>query len=210
MNEGFHLIEHPLLQHKLITLRDKNTNTKDFRSCVAEITTILAYEATRDLPVCERSVETPFANMQAPDMEPGSLAAVVLLRAGLGMADGVQTLAPFVKIGHIGIYKDKETGLPVQYYSKMPTDISRRHVLLLEPMLATGETADHAIRMLENYRCPAISLITIVSVQRGIDLVLSRHPYVNIYAAAVDDKINENGYIVPGLGDIGDRMFGTK
>lgn len=207
---SFHLIDHPLLQHKLFTLRDENTKTKDFRTCLSEMTSILCYEATRKMPMREVSVTTPFAEMKAPDMEPGSLAAVAVLRSGLGMTEGVLTLAPFTKVGHIGIYKDKESGQLVQYYSKMPLDISRRHVLLLEPMIATGETADFAIRMLENYRCPAVSLLSIVAVQQGVDLILSRHPYVNIYAAALDSGVNGDGYIVPGLGDIGDRMFGTR
>ncbi len=209
-NERFHLIDHPLLAHKLFTLRDKNTKTKDFRTCLSEMTSILCYEATRTMPMRRVPVETPFAAMEAPDMEPGSLAAVAVLRSGLGMTEGVLTLAPFAKVGHIGIYIDKELGRPVQYYSKMPTDISNRHVLLLEPMLATGRTADYAITMLENYRCPAVSLLTIVAVQQGVDLVLERHPYVHIFAAALDSSINELGYIVPGLGDIGDRMFGTR
>ena len=207
--EKFHLIEHPLLQHKLFRLRDRSTGTKEFRKVVAEMTSLLCYEATKDIPLCEKTLETPFGEVTAREIEGKTLAAVAVLRSGLGMLDGVLSLVPSAKVGHIGIYKDRNTGQPVQYYCKMPQDIGQRQVLLLEPMLATGETAEMAVRMLENYRCYQVKLLCLVAVQQGIDYLMKRHPNVEIYCAAVDGGMNRDGYIVPGIGDAGDRMFGT-
>ena len=207
--ERFHLIQHPLLEHKLFQLRNRYTGTKDFRKCVEEMTSLLCYEATRDIPMGERPVETPFGEIKAREIEGKTLAAVVILRAGLGMLDGVLSLVPSAKVGHIGIYKDEKTGELVRYYCKMPQDIVHRQVLLLEPILATGETTDMAVQMLENYRCYQVKLLCLVAVQQGVDFLLKRHPGLEIYCAAMDSRINEEGYIIPGIGDAGDRMFGT-
>ena len=209
MDDHIHVIQHPLMEHKLFQLRNRNTGTRDFRKCVAEMTSLLCYEATRNLPLCEKTVETPLGTMTARDIEGKTLAAVAILRSGLGMVDGILTLVPSAKVGHIGIYRDDQTDQLVQYYCKMPQDISRRQVLLLEPLLATGETTSMAVRMLENYRCTEISLLCLVASEQGIEKIRKQHPGVHIYCAAVDSRVNADGYLVPGIGDAGDRIFGT-
>ncbi len=176
---------------------------------VSEMTTLLCYEATRDIPLQETQVTTPLGRANCHEIEGKTLAAVAILRSGLGMVDGVMTLVPTAKIGHIGIYKDETTKKPVEYYCKMPTDISSRQVLLLEPMLATGETTSYAAQILENYRCHDIKLLCLVAHQDAVERILREHPKVNIYCAALDDEVNERGFLVPGVGDAGERMFGT-
>lgn len=209
MNERFHLIDHPLLEHKLCQLRDQNTGTKEFRFLVSEMTTLLCYEATRDIPLREKEVTTPLGTASCHEIEGKTLAAVAILRSGLGMVDGVMTLVPTAKIGHIGIYRDETTKKPVEYYCKMPTDIASRQVLLLEPMLATGETSSYAAQIIENYRCHDIKLLCLVAHRDAVERILRDHPTVNIYCAALDDEVNERGFLVPGVGDAGERMFGT-
>ena len=209
MDERFHLIDHPLLEHKLCQLRDDNTGTKEFRFLVSEMTTLLCYEATRDIPLHDKRVKTPLGYADCKEIEGKTLAAVAILRAGLGMVDGVMTLVPSAKIGHIGIYKDETTKKPVEYYCKMPTDISSRQVLLLEPMLATGETTSYAAQIIENYRCHDIKLLCLVAHKDAVERLLKEHPTLHIYCAALDDQVNEKGFLFPGVGDAGERMFGT-
>lgn len=208
--EHVHVLDHPLLQHKLSILRDKNTGVKDFRQIVSEIATLMCYEATRDLPVEEIEIETPVAKAKVKILSGKKLAIVPILRAGLGMVDGILTLIPSAKVGHIGLYRDPETLNPVEYYCKMPSDISERNVIILDPMLATGGSAAAAIQFLKGYECKSIKLMNIIAAPEGIKRVLADHPDVDIYCAAVDERLNDHGYIVPGLGDAGDRIFGTK
>ena len=191
-----HVLDHPLLQHKLSILRDERTGVKEFREIVSEIATLECNEATRDLPL--------------EDVTGKKLAIVPILRAGLGMVDGILTLIPSAKLGHIGLYRDPETLAPVEYYCKMPHDIAERDVIVLDPMLATGGSAVAAIQFLKNYECRSIKLMNILAAPEGIQAVRTAHPDVDIYVAAVDEKLNDHGYIVPGLGDAGDRIFGTK
>ncbi len=205
-----HVLDHPLLQHKLSILRDKNTGVKDFRQIVSEIATLMCYEATRNLPLEEAQVETPVAPAKVKVLSGKKLAIVPILRAGLGMVDGVLALIPSAKVGHIGLYRDPETLNPVEYYCKMPSDISERIVMILDPMLATGGSASAAIQFIKGYECKSIKLMNIIAAPEGISRVLADHPDVDIYCAAVDERLNEHGYIVPGLGDAGDRIFGTK
>lgn len=208
--ENLHVLNHPLLQHKLSILRDKNTGVKDFREIVAEIATLMCYEATRDLPLVETEIETPVAKAKVKVLAGKKIALVPILRAGLGMVDGIITLIPSAKIGHIGLYRDPDTLEPVEYYCKMPADISERDILILDPMLATGGSASAAIQFLKNYECKNIKLMNIIAAPEGIRRIRTDHPDVEIFCAAVDDHLNEHGYIVPGLGDAGDRIFGTK
>ena len=205
-----HIVDHPLVQHKLSVMRDKNTSVKDFRALVGEIAMLLTYEATRDLPMTTRTIETPICPFEAPVLAGKKLAIVPILRAGLGMVDGILTLIPSAKVGHIGLYRDPETLAPVEYYCKMPHDIAERDVIVLDPMLATGGSAVAAIQFLKNYECRSIKLMNILAAPEGIQAVRTAHPDVDIYVAAVDEKLNDHGYIVPGLGDAGDRIFGTK
>lgn len=205
-----HLLEHPLLQHKLSILRDKNTGVKEFREIVSEIATLMCYEATRDLPTREVEVETPIAAGKFRKLAGKKLAIVPILRAGLGMVDGVIGLIPSAKVGHIGLYRDPETLQPVEYYCKLPPDISERDIIVVDPMLATGGSAVAAIRFLKDYGCKTIRLMVIIAAPEGISAVQKEHPDVDIYTAAIDEKLNDHGYIVPGLGDAGDRIFGTK
>ena len=205
-----HVFDHPLIQHKLSILRDKDTGAKAFRELVSEIATLMCYEATRDLPMEEVLIETPVATAKCRHIAGKKLAIVPILRAGLGMVDGILNLIPSAKVGHIGLYRDPETHKPVEYYCKMPSDIAERDVIILDPMLATGGSAAAAITFVKEYGVKNIKLMNILAAPEGIARVRQEHPDVEIYVAAVDEKLNEHGYIVPGLGDAGDRIFGTK
>ena len=208
--EKVHVLDHPLLQHKLSILRDENTGVKDFRQIVSEIATLMCYEATRDLPLEEVEIQTPVAKAKVKVIAGKKLAIVPILRAGLGMVDGILTLIPSAKVGHIGLYRDPQTLDPVEYYCKMPTDISERDIIVLDPMLATGGSASAAIQFMKGYGCKNIKLMNILAAPEGIERVHKDHPDVEIFVASVDEKLNDHGYIVPGLGDAGDRIFGTK
>ena len=208
--EKVHILDHPLLQHKLSILRDENTGVKDFRQVVSEIATLMCYEATRDLPLEEVEIKTPITTAKFKMIAGKKLAIVPVLRAGLGMVDGILTLIPSAKVGHIGLYRDPDTLEPVEYYCKMPTDIAERDVIILDPMLATGGSASAAIQFIKNYEVKHIKLMNIIAAPEGIERVHHDHPDVDIYCAALDEKLNDHGYIVPGLGDAGDRIFGTK
>lgn len=204
------ITNHPLIQHKLSILRDKNTSSKDFRSLVSEIATLECYEATRDLPVHEVDVETPICTCKAHNLEGKKLAFVPILRAGLGMVDGVLSLVPSARVGHIGLYRDPETLKPVEYYCKLPVDIAERDVIVLDPMLATGGSAIDAISMIKERHPKSIKFMGIIAAPEGLEALQKAHPDVDIYCAALDEKLDEHCYIVPGLGDAGDRIFGTK
>ena len=208
--EKVHILDHPLLQHKLTILRDENTGVKDFRQVVSEIATLMCYEATRDLPMEEVEIKTPICTGKFKSIAGKKLAIVPVLRAGLGMVDGILTLIPSAKVGHIGLYRDPDTLEPVEYYCKMPNDIAEREVIILDPMLATGGSASAAIQFIKNYEVKHIKLMNIIAAPEGIERVHHDHPDVDIYCAALDEKLNDHGYIVPGLGDAGDRIFGTK
>ncbi|WP_209343756.1 uracil phosphoribosyltransferase [Flavonifractor sp. AGMB03687] len=208
--EKVHILDHPLLQHKLSILRDEKTGVKDFRQVVSEIATLMCYEATRDLPMEEVEIKTPITTGKFKTIAGKKLAIVPVLRAGLGMVDGILTLIPSAKVGHIGLYRDPDTLEPVEYYCKMPNDIADREVIILDPMLATGGSASAAIQFIKNYEVKHIKLMNIIAAPEGIERVHHDHPDVDIYCAALDEKLNEHGYIVPGLGDAGDRIFGTK
>ena len=203
-------MDHPLLQHKLSILRDENTGVKDFREVVSEIATLMCYEATRDLPLEEVEIKTPITTAKFKTIAGKKLAIVPVLRAGLGMVDGILTLIPSAKVGHIGLYRDPDTLEPVEYYCKMPNDIAEREVIILDPMLATGGSASAAIQFIKNYEVKNIKLMNIIAAPEGIQRVHHDHPDVDIYCAALDEKLNDHGYIVPGLGDACDRIFGTK
>ncbi len=209
-SEKVHVVNHPLLAHKLTILRDKDTPTKDFRELVSEIGMFLTYEATRDLPLELREVETPICKTMAPSLKGKKFAVVPILRAGLGLVDGVLRMVPSARIGHIGLYRDEETLQPVKYFCKMPKDISERDILIVDPMLATGGSAIAAIDFMKEYGCKNIKLMVLLAAPEGIENIQKAHPEVDIYCGAVDEKLNERGYIVPGLGDAGDRIFGTK
>lgn len=205
-----HVINHPLVQHKLSIMREKNTGSKDFRALLKEISLLMGYEVTRDMPLEDIEIETPICRTTAKKVSGRKLAIVPILRAGLGMVEGLLELVPVAKVGHIGLYRDENTHLPVEYYCKLPDDIENRFVLVTDPMLATGGSASDAITMLKKRGCKNIRLMCLVGVPEGIDTVRRNHPDVDVYVAAVDDHLNENAYIVPGLGDAGDRIFGTK
>ena len=205
-----HVLEHPLIQHKLAILRDKRTGVKEFREIVGEIAALMCYEATRNLPTEEIEIETPVAPAKVRVLSGKKLAIVPILRAGLGMVDTIIDLIPSAKVGHIGLFRDPETHEPVKYYCKMPPDISERQVFIVDPMLATGGSAAAAITFLKEYGCKNITLMDIIAAPEGIAVVQKEHPDVDIFVAAVDEKLNEHAYIVPGLGDAGDRIFGTK
>ncbi len=205
-----HVVDHPLLLHKLTILRDKNTSTKDFRELVGEIGMLLTYEATRDLPLTEKEVETPLCKTTAPTLKGKKFAVVPILRAGLGLVEGVLRMVPSARVGHIGLYRDEETLEPVTYFCKLPKDIDQREALIVDPMLATGGSAAAAISFLKQYGCRQIKLMVLLAAPEGVRRVQEEHPDVEIYCGAVDDHLNEHGYIVPGLGDAGDRIFGTK
>ena len=205
----FHLIDHPLITHKLTIMRNKKTGSKDFRELLNEISMLMGYELTRDLPLQDVTIETPITKMNAKMVSGRKLAIVPILRAGLGMVDGIQSLVPVAKVGHIGLYRDPETHQPVEYYCKLPTDIQDRMVILVDPMLATGGSAIDALTLLKNKGCKNIRFMCLVAAPEGVAKVLKAHPDVEIYGAALDDHLNEHAYIVPGLGDAGDRIFGT-
>ena len=210
MNENVHVLNHPLLQHKLTILRNENTSTKDFRELVSEIAMLMTYEATRDLPLEEVTVKTPVDTGTFQTLSGKKMAIVPILRAGLGMVDGVLKMIPAARVGHIGLYRDPATLKPVKYYCKMPADIASRDVLIVDPMLATGGSASAAIPFMKEYGCKHIKLMDVLAAPEGIERIQQEHPDVEIYVAAVDSHLNDHGYIVPGLGDAGDRIFGTK
>ena len=204
------IVDHPLIQHKISLLRDRNTGTKEFRDLVSEIAMLLCYEATRDLPTEEVEVETPVALAHTKVLAGRKLALVPILRAGLGMVDGMLNLIPAAKVGHIGMYRNEETLEPVEYYCKLPNDINEREVFVLDPMLATGGSACDAIGQIKKRGAKHIKFIGLVAAPQGLKALHEAHPDVDIYVGALDEKLNDNGYIVPGLGDAGDRIFGTK
>lgn len=208
--EKVHILNHPLIQHKLSIMRDKNTSVKEFRELVSEVAALECYEATRDLPLEDVEIETPVGRGTFKRLAGKKLAIVPILRAGLGMVGGILELIPSAKVGHIGLYRDPETLEPVEYYCKMPKDISERDVIIVDPMLATGGSASAAIQFLKGYGCKNIKLMNILAAPTGIERVCKDHPDVEIYVADVDEKLNDKGYILPGLGDAGDRIFGTK
>ncbi len=205
-----HVLDHPLIQHKLAILRNRNTGVKEFRELVGEIAGLMCYEATRNLPTEEVEIETPVAKAKVRVLAGKKLAIVPVLRAGLGMVDNMIALIPSAKIGHIGLYRDPETHKPVEYYCKLPEDIESRQVFLVDPMLATGGSAVAAVDFLKQRGCKNIIMMNIIGCPEGIQAVQAAHPDVDIYLAAVDERLNENAYIIPGLGDAGDRIFGTK
>lgn len=207
---GLHIIDHPLVQHKVSLLRDKNTGTKEFRELVAEIAMFICYEATRDLPLKEIELETPIAVAKTKIISGRKLAFVPILRAGLGMVEGVTALVPAAKIGHIGLFRDPETKEPVLYYSKMPDDINERDVIIVDPMLATGHSAIASIDELKRLGVKNVKFMCIIASPEGVEAIQKAHPDVDIYAGALDQGLNDDKYIVPGVGDAGDRIFGTK
>ena len=194
--EHVHVMDHPLVAHKLTIMRDKNTSVKDFRELVSEIGMLITYEATRDLPLTTKTVETPICTAEEPTLAGKKIAVVPILRAGLGLVDGVLRMVPSARVGHIGMFRDEETLEPHVYFCKMPKDIAERDIMIVDPMLASG--------------CHNIKLMVLVAAPEGIELITKKHPDVELYCGAVDEKLNEHGYIVPGLGDAGDRIFGTK
>ena len=205
-----HLIDHPMIQHKLSIMREKETGSKDFRELLKEISLLMGYELTRDLPLTDYEIQTPIRKMTAKKVSGRKLAIVPILRAGLGMVDGLLTLVPVAKVGHIGLYRDEQTHLPVVYYCKLPEDINQRLVIVTDPMLATGGSACDALAMLKDIGCSNIRLMCLVAAPEGIAKVQKEHPDVDIFVASVDEELNGDAYIVPGLGDAGDRIFGTK
>ena len=207
---NLHVIDHPLITHKLSIMRNRKTGSKDFRELLNEIAMLMGYEVFRDLPLEEITIETPITKMKAKMVSGRKLAIVPILRAGLGMVDGLQNLVPVAKVGHIGMYRDPETHKPVEYYCKLPTDIEERLVVLVDPMLATGGSAVDALCKLKEHGCRNIRFMCLVAAPEGVKAVQEAHPDVDIYVAGMDDHLNEHGYIVPGLGDAGDRIFGTK
>ena len=204
------VLDHPLIQHKLAILRDKNTGVKEFRELIGEIAALMCYEATRNLPTIEVDVETPVATAKCRVLAGKKLAIVPILRAGLGMVNGILSLVPAAKVGHIGMYRDEETLEPHEYYCKLPVDVADRDVVVLDPMLATGGSASAAISFIKQRGAKNIKLMNLIAAPEGINRVVADHPDVDIYCAAVDKELNSHAYIVPGLGDAGDRLFGTK
>lgn len=204
------VIDHPLICHKLALLRDKETGTKAFRELVNELALLMGYEVTRDFKLVDAEIETPVAKATVRMLANQKIAVVPILRAGLGMTDGIMSLIPNAKVGHIGLYRDPETLLPTGYYKKLPPDVEERDVIIVDPMLATGNSAIEAIRLIKESGCKSIRLVNLIASPEGAQAVQDAHPDVDIYIAAMDEKLNEHGYIVPGLGDAGDRLFGTK
>ena len=209
-DEHVHVMDHPLVAHKLTIMRNKNTSTKDFRELVSEIGMLITYEATRDLPLTTKHIETPICGAEMPTLAGKKIAVVPILRAGLGLVDGVLRLIPSARVAHIGMYRDEETLEPHVYFCKTPHDIATRDIMVVDPMLATGGSADAAISEMKKRGCKHIKLMVLVAAPEGIKCIRERHPDVDIYCGAVDEKLNDRGYIVPGLGDAGDRIFGTK
>ncbi|KDR94805.1 uracil phosphoribosyltransferase [Peptoclostridium litorale DSM 5388] len=203
-------VNHPLIQHKITLIRDKHTGSKDFRQLVKEVSMLLGYEITRDLPLEEVEIETPIMKTKSKMLSGKKLGIIPILRAGLGMVDGILELIPAAKVGHIGLYRDPETLKPVEYYCKLPADVGERELIVVDPMLATGGSAAAAINFLKDRGATNIKLVNLIASPEGIAEVQKMHPDVDIYVASIDEKLNDHGYIVPGLGDAGDRLYGTK
>ena len=210
MENKVHILDHPLIRHKLAIIRNKDTDTKQFREIIKEIATLMAYESFKDVPTQEIEVETPLEKVTQTVVKENSIAIVPILRAGLGMVDGIISLFPAAKIGHIGLYRDEETLEPHEYYCKLPVNIEDKVVMVVDPMLATGGSAVDAITMLKKRGCKRIKLLSIIAAPEGVDKVVKAHPDVDIFVSTLDRCLNEHGYILPGLGDAGDRIFGTK
>lgn len=204
------VMDHPLIQHKVSLMRDKNTGTKEFRELLEEVAMLMAYEVTRDLPLKEVEVETPICKCTTKVISGKKLGIVPILRAGLGMVDGIMKLVPAAKVGHIGLYRDPQTMQPVEYYCKLPADAEERDLIVVDPMLATGGSSSAAIEFLKKRGCRSIKLVCLIAAPEGIERLKQDHPDVDVYIAAVDQCLNDHCYIVPGLGDAGDRLFGTK
>lgn len=205
-----HVIDHPLIQHKLTLMRQKETGAKDFRELLSEIAMLMCYEVTRELPLEEIEIETPICKCKSKVIAGKKLGVVPILRAGLGMVDGFISLVPACKVGHIGLYRDPETHLPIEYYCKLPPDVGERELIVVDPMLATGGSSIAAIDCLKRRGCTSIKLVCLVGCPEGVKALQEAHPDVDLFIAAIDERLNENKYIVPGLGDAGDRLFGTK
>ncbi len=208
--DNVHILDHPLIRHKVAIIRDKNTTTKQFREVIGEIATLMAFEAFKDVPTQTVIVETPLETVEQTVVKENSIAIVPILRAGLGMVDGILTLFPAAKVGHIGMYRNEETLEPQEYYCKLPQGIEDKVVMLVDPMLATGGSAIDAITLLKKRGCKHIKFLAIIGAPEGVEKVHSAHPDVEVYVSTLDRQLNENGYILPGLGDAGDRIFGTK
>ncbi len=205
-----HVLNHPLIQHKISLIRDKNTCSKDFRELVEEIAMLMGYEVTRNFPLKDVEIETPVAKATVKMLASKDVAIIPILRAGLGMVNGILNIMPTAKVGHIGLYRDPETLLPVDYYCKLPVDIEEREAIIVDPMLATGGSANEAIAILKRANVKTIKLVCLIAAPEGVEAVSSEHPDVEVFVASVDEKLNDHCYIVPGLGDAGDRLFGTK
>ena len=210
MDKNIHIMTHPLIQHKVSLIRDKNTKVKEFREMVSEIAMLMCYDATRDFKTVEVEIETPVATAKTPVLAGKDIAIVPILRAGMGMVDGILTLIPNAKVGHIGLYRDPDTLEPVEYYCKLPDDIENRDVIVLDPMLATGGSAIAAVTFLKQYGANNIKFMCIIAAPEGLNQLHEAHPDVEIFCAALDKQLNDHGYIMPGLGDAGDRIYGTK
>jgi len=204
------VLDHPLIKHKLTFIRDKNTGPKEFRELVKEVSTLMAYEVTRDLPLEEVEIETPITKTKSQVISGKKLGLVPILRAGLGMVEGMLDILPAAKVGHIGLYRDPSTLKPVEYYCKLPEDVGERELIVLDPMLATGGSADAAINFLKQKGAQSIKLVCLLAAPEGLEVIQKNHPDVDVYLAAIDEQLNDHAYIVPGLGDAGDRLFGTK
>ena len=205
-----YVFDHPLIQHKVTIMRMKETGTKEFKELAKEVITLMTYEATRDLPLKEVEIETPMCRTTQKMLAGEDIAIIPILRAGLGFVDGMLACVPNAKVGHIGLYRDPDTHMPVEYYCKLPTDIEKRKIFVVDPMLATGGSSIAAIDFIKQRGCKSITLMCLVGSPEGVEVVQKAHPDVDIYIAAIDEKLNENKYIVPGLGDAGDRLYGTK
>ncbi|WP_163539118.1 uracil phosphoribosyltransferase [Gracilibacillus sp. YIM 98692] len=205
-----YVLDHPLIQHKLTYIRNKHTGTKEFRALVDEVSALMAFEITRDLPLEETTIETPVMEATTKVLSGKKIGLVPILRAGLGMVDGILRLIPAAKVGHVGLYRDPETLKPVEYYIKLPSDIEERELIVIDPMLATGGSANDAIHSLKKRGATNIKLMCLIAAPEGVEIIQKDHPDVDIYLGALDEKLNEKGYIIPGLGDAGDRLFGTK